>query len=254
MSKIENYSDFEDSLKGYELKNYSSIEQFQGYFNDIAKYILGNVAIVINEGKNRTIYYLEEIEFYYNNLPIKIIESTKGKTITDEEKNKIHHFSCTYKRDKKDGQLFWHYSGVDICFQLYMEQNCYGGILIRSVTKEDTDKNRELITGPLRCANEIMNQCVEKENNSIPRVMEVPRYDNHYEIRSTIRQGIENTKRYGDIIIKNGNEYDVPHDFPRFCYYAERGEEGWYTKGKKYSANPEIRLKDFYNTIKNEKK
>ena len=249
MGKIENY--LSEKLDGFK-----KIEDFQKHFDEMAKYILCNVAIVIGDSNSKQIrYYLEEIEFYYNNLPIKIIESTKGKTITDEEKNKIHHFSCTYKRDKKAGQLFWHYSGVDICFQSYMEQNCYGGILIRSVTKEDTDKNRELITGPLRCANEIMNQCVEKENNSIPRVMEVPRYDNNYEIRSTIRQGIENTKRYGDIIIiKNGNEYDVPHDFPRFCYYAERGEEGWYTKGKKYSANPEIRLKDFYNTIKNEKK
>ena len=256
MSKIENY------LKK-NLKDFKEIEKFQVYFDEIAKYIFGNVAIVISDSDSEQVrYYLEEIEFYYNNLPTKIIDSTKSKEITDEEKNKIRHFSCTYKRDKKACQLFWHYSGVDVCFQSYMEQNCYGGILIRSVTKEYTDKNgnsiKELITGPLRCANEIMNQCVEKENNSIPRVIEVPRYDKHYVIRSTIRQGIENTKRYGDIIKISGNEYVVPHDFPRFCYYAERGKKGWYTKidnkDIKYSANPEERLKDFYNTIKNEKK
>ena len=247
MSKIENYSDFEDSLKGYELKNYSSIEQFQGYFDDIAKYILGNVAIVIDEGKNRTIYYLEEIEFYYNNLSKEKIDSAKGvkgKNATEEEKRYIYHFSCTYRRDKEANQLFWHYSGVDICFQSFMDRNCYGGILIRSLTKEYIDNKgkvaRELIAGPLRCSNELMNQSVLL--NCVPHIEEIKcskdRIVDVNSIGSTIRQGIET--RYKDVLESIYNEKDRKnYKFPFFCYFIKKEENEW--KSAKYGSIPEKR-------------
>ena len=47
MSKIDitKYSDFENSLIGKDLKSYKEIKDFQEYFDDIAKYIFGHVAI-----------------------------------------------------------------------------------------------------------------------------------------------------------------------------------------------------------------
>ena len=218
MRKIENY--LKESLK-----DFKEIKTFQDYFDSIAKYIFGNVAIVIGDSNSKQIkYYLEEIEFYYNNLSKKDLDSAKNKS--EKEKNFINHFSCTYKRNRDAGQLFWHYSGVDICFQSYPEDNCYGGILIRSMSKCDGNENNpELIAGPLRCANEIANQSIN-----------------------------ENNKRYGDKIKKNGDEYVVPDDFPLFCYYVKRGKKGWSwntkvdEKSVRYSANPEVRLKEFYKT------
>lgn len=247
---ITNYSDFENSLIGKELKSYKEIRDFQEYFDDIAKYIFGHVAIVIGESNSKQItYYLGEIEFYYNNgkIPEDEITFTKDKK---EKKEKKNFFSCTYKREKAAKQLFWHYSGVDICFQ--SDETCYGGILIRSLTKEYIGKNgkiaRELITGPLRCANEIMNQCVEKGGNSVPKVEEVTRYVNHNEIRSTIRQGIESSDKYDVLrakIRKDSDGYVVSDDFPCFCYYTVKGKDGWKTivdnKTIRYNANPEKR-------------
>ena len=205
MSKIENY------LKK-NLKDFKEIKTFQDYFDSIAKYIFGNVAIVIGDSNSKQIkYYLEEIEFYYNNLSKKDLDSAKNKS--EKEKNFINHFSCTYKR------------------------------------------NRE------RCANEIANQSINLK--SIPQIKEIKgakRNISENDIASTIRQGIENNKRYGDKIKKNGDEYVVPDDFPLFCYYVKRGKKGWSWNTKvdekpvRYNANPEVRLKEFYNTIINEKK
>ena len=136
MSKIDITSDcaFEESLKGENLKGYSTIKEFQEYFDGIAKYIFGNVAIVIGDSNPKQIkYYLGEIEFYYNNLPEEVIKSAKDKNTSEDKKKYVYFFSCTYKRNRKAMQLFWHYSGVDICFQTDLKKNCYGGILIRSL-------------------------------------------------------------------------------------------------------------------------
>ena len=50
---ITSYSAFEDRLKGDKLKDYSTIKQFQDYFDWIAKYIFGNVAIVIGDSNSK---------------------------------------------------------------------------------------------------------------------------------------------------------------------------------------------------------
>ena len=226
---IENYSDFKKSLINEELNNYSSIAQFQDYFDRIAKYILGHVAIVIGDSNSKQIkYYLEEIEFYYNNQQITEVDISfqkDGKDITQKK----NFFSCTYKRERDAEKLFWHYSGVDICFQ--SDKTCYGGILIRSISKcEGDEKNTELIAGPLRCANEIANQSINLK--SIPRIEEIKWTTNRIlsvdNIGSTVRQGIENADRYKIELerIKNVGAEKIS-DFPFFCYYIKRGRENW---------------------------
>ena len=236
MSKINitNFrDDFKKSLIGVNLKSYTEIKDFQEYFDDIAKYIFGHVAIVIGDSNSKQIkYYLEEIEFYYNNGKIseEEITFTKDKKAKIEKKN---FFSCTYKREREAEQLFWHYSGVDICFQ--SDKTCYGGILIRSLTKE----GKELIAGPLRCSNELINQGVLL--NSIPQIQEITNrnivVDN---IGSTVRQGIETADRYKEIVKSICNENDrKANDFPFFCYFVKREENEW--KNAKYSPIPEKR-------------
>lgn len=74
----------EKNLKGEELKSIQEIEYFQKYFDELAKHIFGHVAIVIGDSSSTQIkYYLEEIEFYYNN---SIIEEEE---ITYTSKNEI---------------------------------------------------------------------------------------------------------------------------------------------------------------------
>jgi hypothetical protein len=245
MCIVKNFSAFEKRLEGKELENYKEIKDFQKYFDDIAKYIFGNIAIVIGNSDSKQIkYYLEEIEFYYNNDKIeeeKITFTTKdGK----EKKDKKNFFSCTYKRERDAKQLFWHYSGVDICFQ--SDETCYGGILIRSLTKEYLDKEgklvRELIAGPLRCSNELINQGVLSK--SIPQIDEIKWTTNRIisvdNIGSTVRQGIETAERYKDILKRICNEDDrKASDFPFFCYFIKRKEEEW--KNAKYGSIPEKR-------------
>ena len=254
---IKDFSASEKNLKGELLKSLKKIEDFQKYFDELAKYIFGHVGIVIGDSSSKQIkYYLEEIEFYYNNSIIEeeeITYTSKDKKEKKEKKEKKNYFSCTYKRKRDAEQLFWHYSGVDICFQ--SDDKCYGGILIRSLTKEYTNQDgklvRELIAGPLRCANDIINQCIENKINTIPRVDKVERYDDEYlkKLRSTIRQGIETSEKYSDIISnieKDSKRYVKSKDFPFpfFNYYIERGDD-WKTivddKKIPYSANPEKR-------------
>ena len=227
MSIIEKYSDFEDSLIGKDLKSYQEINKFQEYFDGIARYIFGNVAITTGKDKQKIKYYLEEIEFYYNNgkIPEEEITFTKDKK---EKKEKKNFFSCTYKRERDAKQLFWHYSGVDICFQ--SDETCYGGILIRSLIKEYDNEVKELIAGPLRCSNELINQGVL--SNSIPQINEIKwstdRNVSINNIGSTIRQGIENADRYKIELdrIRNVGAEKIS-DFPFFCYYIKRGRENW---------------------------
>ena len=245
MSQIEKFSDFIDSLIGKELRSYQKINELQKYFDDIAKYIFGNVAVVIGDSNSKQInYYLEEIEFYYNNGKISEEEFTNKTKKGEEKKGKKNYFSCTYKRERDAKQLFWHYSGVDICFQ--SDETCYGGILIRSFTKEYIDNEgkpkTELIAGPLRCSNELINQGVL--SNSIPQIKEIKWptdrivYVNN--IGSTVRQGIETSERYKDILKRICNEDNrKASDFPFFCYFIKREEFEW--KIAKYSSMPEKR-------------
>ena len=89
----------------------------------------------------KTIFYFAEIEFYYY----------------DKENNSEEWNRRTYPRtDKEAGDLFFHYSGFDICFESKYSKGRFGGILIRSLF--DKTSNR-YITGPLLCVNEVLNAC-----------------------------------------------------------------------------------------------
>ena len=224
--------------------DFIEISEFQKFFDKVAKYLLGNVAIVFGPEPDGTKYYLTEIEFYYKNEKakervIKVID--KGKK--EEKEVESSFYSCTYKRCRKAGSLFWHYSGIDICFD--SNEKNYGGILIRSLIKKNKGGTPELIPGPLRCANELMNQSVLEGKNSIPYIIEFERYDKNYTIMSTIRQGLETSDKYNELrekIKKDDHGFVISDDFPLFCYYVQREQKKWETiDDVKYNANPEKR-------------
>ena len=109
----------------------------QKAFAKIADELMHNYCIQCGEKK----YYFAEIEFYYY----------------DKENNSEEWNRRTYPRtDKEAGDLFFHYSGFDICFESKYSEGRFGGILIRSLF--DNTNNR-YITGPLLCVNEVLNAC-----------------------------------------------------------------------------------------------
>lgn len=98
---------------------------------------------------NKT-FCFAEIEFYYYK------KEKSGNNNWDAPWNKE-----TYPRSKNAGDFFFHYSGVDICFQCNFiekekedEYGEFGGILVRSLL--DGDK---VLAGPLFCANAMLNAC-----------------------------------------------------------------------------------------------
>ena len=99
-------------LQGLDEKNDKFVE-VQNKFKGIAKKLFDNYGIKCGN----KIFRFAEIEFYYYNK---------------KEKWQDKWNTATYYRDKNAGELFFHYSGVDICFQSDSE-NEFGGILIRSL-------------------------------------------------------------------------------------------------------------------------
>lgn len=118
--------------------------EFQNKCADIAKKLFNNYCIKCNEKE----FYFAEIEFYY---------FQDGKWKQDWNK-------ATYQRkfEGKGGQLFYHLSGVDVCFDGNLEKKNGvlsgkgGGILIRSIVDSS---DQSLIVGPLKCANTLLNAC-----------------------------------------------------------------------------------------------
>lgn len=125
------------------LENLNS-ENVLEIFEQIAKNLFDNFYIQCDTTK----YYFTEIEFYY---------FKKG----------VWCDNITYERgNRKVGDLFYHLSGVDICFDC--SNNEYGGILIRSMKKINKDK-KEMVNGPLNCLIDMLNSC---ENGQMPHLME----------------------------------------------------------------------------------
>ena len=141
MEEIKSYTDFQRVLnRTYE--NHNTIDEFQKLFDSIAKYVLSNLVIKVGN----TTYKPVEIELYYRNSKVDKKES----------------FKRTYDRDCQAEELFLHYSGLDICFVSDKNTKCCGGILIRSLIKP-TQQEQKVIPGPLRCANELLNNCFKQE-------------------------------------------------------------------------------------------
>ena len=72
----------------------------------------------------------------------------------------LHADEHVYKRDKKKaGDLFYHYSGFDICFESSFNEGFFGGILIRALERVE---DNTFWGGPLVCKNEVLNTAEEK--------------------------------------------------------------------------------------------
>lgn len=65
----------------------------------------------------------------------------------------------SYKRESSAGDIFFHRYGFDICFN--SSEEAYGGVLVRSLLRLS---DHEIINGPRRCANTILN--IHKPNLS----------------------------------------------------------------------------------------
>lgn len=116
-----------------------NVKEFQDKCLYIAKQLLSDFCIECGE-KEKKYYNFAEIEFYYFD-----------KKDFNEEWNIV-----TYARDEyQAGDLFYHLSGVDICFDSKYSENRFGGILIRSLITD----GQKLITGPLSCKDELLNAC-----------------------------------------------------------------------------------------------
>lgn len=111
---------------------------------ELAKELMNEYCIYNGQYHYRPI----EIEFY----------------IYDKDKHADTH---VYYRNKKAGELFFHYSGMDICFESSSPQPNngnkdvrFGGILIRALERIGSDN--QLFGGPLVCMCEIINTATEK--------------------------------------------------------------------------------------------
>lgn len=141
-------------------------DDVQKRFEQIAKSLFEDFAIQCGE----KLFRFAEIEFYYYK---------KGEWNEDWNKE-------TYPRNNKQaGELFFHYSGVDLCFKSYFNETTaeFGGILIRSLL----DGN-DIYAGPLYCANLMLNTC----HDSLPKLVDAEHKD--FLIKSTKRCNIHSDK------------------------------------------------------------
>lgn len=199
-----------------EVSHYNNQDEIQRYFGEVADHLFKHVAI---EAGNDAFTFVE-VEFYYYKKGV-----FEGPL-----------FNCTYPRTRKAGQFFWHYSGIDICFESIEKDGYFGGILIRSLKKN----GGEIIAGPMRCSDELMNSC----NHELPSLIE-------YE--SNQKESILSTIRYGISADKEQQEAQK-----LFCFYlkqddwtrkrknvlvADKTSGGYKTTSKKdyYSAQPDKR-------------
>jgi len=131
------------------LENNDSVG-FQKKCREIANDLFCNYCIKCNEKE----FFFAEIEFYY-----------WDKNHWNEKWNR-----ATYPRICNPGKLFYHLSGIDICFDSYYnERNLndearFGGILIRAIRSEDGI----VIAGPLNCMLCLLNEC---KDGNMPKIM-----------------------------------------------------------------------------------
>lgn len=194
----------------------SNYESFKAKCRDIAGELFTSYGIECNN----KIFRLAEIEFYYYD---------SEQYLKDPSHHKWQ--EVTYPRnDYKGGELFYHLSGIDICFdsQYKEESGRFGGILIRSI--KDGDK---IIAGPLNCKDEILNAC---KNGEMPKLIEV-----------SGKQEIEPAQTYRSL----GKTGTDTHD--GLCFYDASIKKGnWNPKRDRFdtkTGNTESK-KISYNTSK----
>lgn len=194
----------------------SNYESFKAKCRDIAGELFTSYGIECNN----KIFRLAEIEFYYYD---------SEQYLKDPSHHKWQ--EVTYPRnDYKGGEMFYHLSGIDICFdsQYNEESGRFGGILIRSI--KDGDK---IIAGPLNCKDEILNAC---KNGEMPKLIEV-----------SGKQEIEPAQTYRSL----GKTGTDTHD--GLCFYDASIKKGnWNPKRDRFdtkTGNTESK-KSSYNTSK----
>ena len=158
-------------------------KKFQGECAVIAQKLFDNYCILCGDAK----YYFTEIEFYYYE-----------KDRWDDKWNEV-----TYARDDhKAGDLFYHLSGIDICFEshyLSIKNAKFGGILIRAIK----DEMGIVIAGPLTCKDAILNACKGKQMPVLKQLFTQRKFD----LKSTYRA-------LGEKDLDKGND--------RLCFYDSR--------------------------------
>lgn len=189
----------EDLIKELEDPFYGvkTAKRFQDKCHAIAKMLFDKYCIRCCNANTVAYYYFAEIEFYYY-----------------DKKN----FNCdwnwkTYPRtDKSAGEIFFHYSGFDICFKSDFNEGKFGGILIRSLK----DENRKYITGPSVCAQELLNFC--SKHKTMFEVVPIPKdkCDGKCELSDSpiTRFGIDDKGKDND---KDNNK--DKDEIPLLCFY-----------------------------------
>ena len=169
-------------------------KEVQEKFENIAKKLMKKFCLLCGEKK----FYFAEIEFYYYD-----------KEHFNNEWNWV-----TYPRkDKKAGDLFFHYSGFDICFDSSFDDGKFGGILIRSLK----DENGTYITGPSVCLLEVLNTC--SESKKMPLVLPIIKKDD----------GNEECEIGFPV-----NRYGIQNDAKPLCFYDKKLFEKYTSKNNCY--------------------
>lgn len=139
-----------------------SKDKFQNKCAGIAKDLFNNYCIKCTEKE----FYFAEIEFYY-----------WQKDEWDEKWNQV-----TYARDSYEaGDLFFHLSGIDICFKSSYADAKFGGILIRSIM----DECGKVVAGPWNSMMAILNAC---KGGSMPHLFGATKRQHTPTVMSTYRQ------------------------------------------------------------------
>lgn len=128
----------------------------------------------------------------------------------------------TYARTKKSaGDLFFHYSGVDICFDSDFDNKTFGGILIRSLVEKLESGAERYITGPLFCVNEILNSCAKKKE--WPKIIKTE--ERICDIEQCPRFGISyEDKDFQDNICFYDKSIVLKNEFPMSLWNYQKGE------------------------------
>lgn len=168
-------------------------DNIQESFQNIAETLLKNFCLQCGDKK----YYFAEIEFYYyDKNSFKEVWNTR-----------------TYPRDNRDaGDLFFHYSGFDICFDSSFEHGKFGGILIRSLIDVAKIDNK-FVTGPLLCVNEVLNACSKAKK--WPEIEELTDEEKQFQNRDCVIS--EPVTRYGISYNDAGKTEDV-----LWCFFDQR--------------------------------
>ena len=173
-------------------------ESFQEECKKIATNLFNSYYIKCGEEQ----YFFAEIEFYYYQ---------KGKW--EKDWNRV-----TYPRDGYSASnLFYHLSGVDICFDSSFEKRKFGGILIRSIV----NSKNNVTAGPWNCMLLLLNSC---KGSSMPSIEKLK------ESRNITPKAIHRALGEKDMVnFENNNHL-------KLCFYDDT-IDNWKTKRVKYTKN-----------------